>query len=243
MSADHRRPVVAFVVLALAAAAIVGLQRAEAHAGRFLAGAIGGEVRVHGTLALPDEVAVVASPVRSALGPAFASLDAMLRGDRSGPLLLTAAADAPHGAVSSVTAARSHSTAAPSNGQAHQARTAARTRARTAAPTAAEPGRAGRARGADGARVTDHRVHARHAAHRTPRAHAAPAHRMARAHVAHAHRMARAHAAHAPGRRSHAADARRHRVRPTGRAAAPGRPSRPGWQAVRSARRGPAAHG
>ncbi len=50
MSTDHRKPVLAFIVLALAAAVLVGVQRADAHAGRMLAAAIGTTVRVHGTV-------------------------------------------------------------------------------------------------------------------------------------------------------------------------------------------------
>jgi hypothetical protein len=50
MSAEHRRPAAAFVVLALVAAAVVGIQRAEAQGGRLLAAVIGAGVSVHGTL-------------------------------------------------------------------------------------------------------------------------------------------------------------------------------------------------
>jgi hypothetical protein len=44
MSADHRKPVVAFVVLAFLAAALVGVQRADAQAGRLMAAVLGGDV-------------------------------------------------------------------------------------------------------------------------------------------------------------------------------------------------------
>ncbi len=50
MSAEHRRPAAAFVVLALVAAAVVGIHRAEAQGGRLLAAVIGAGVSVHGTL-------------------------------------------------------------------------------------------------------------------------------------------------------------------------------------------------
>jgi hypothetical protein len=50
MSAEHRRPAVAFVVLAIVAAAVVGIQRADAQGGRLLAAVIGVGVSVHGTL-------------------------------------------------------------------------------------------------------------------------------------------------------------------------------------------------
>lgn len=85
MSADHRKPLVAFVVLAFAAAAIVGIQRAEAHAGRFVAAVVGTSVRVQGTLT--TDVAPVEAAIRAAgLGPAFSSLDRVLRGGVSEPL-------------------------------------------------------------------------------------------------------------------------------------------------------------
>lgn len=52
MSADHRKPVVAFIVLAFIAAALVGIQRADAETGRFLALVIHGKAVVHGTVPL-----------------------------------------------------------------------------------------------------------------------------------------------------------------------------------------------
>ena len=55
MSADHRKPVVAFVVLAFLAAALVGVQRADAQAGRFLAAALGSDLHAHGqVLGVPE---------------------------------------------------------------------------------------------------------------------------------------------------------------------------------------------
>lgn len=51
MSADHRKPVAAFVVLAFFAAALVGVHRADAQAGRFLAAVVGSEVRAQGAVA------------------------------------------------------------------------------------------------------------------------------------------------------------------------------------------------
>lgn len=50
VSADHRKPFLAFIALAVLAAAIVGVQGAEARPGRFLAAAIGAGATVHGTL-------------------------------------------------------------------------------------------------------------------------------------------------------------------------------------------------
>lgn len=52
MSADHRKPVVAFVVLAFIAAALVGIQRADAQTGRFLALVTHGKALVHGAVSL-----------------------------------------------------------------------------------------------------------------------------------------------------------------------------------------------
>lgn len=64
MSADHRKPVVAFIVLAFLAAALVGVQRADAQAGRFLAGVLGSEVHAQGQVPL----------IAAARGPAPGSL-------------------------------------------------------------------------------------------------------------------------------------------------------------------------
>lgn len=52
MSADHRKPVVAFIVLAFIAAALVGIQRADAETGRFLALVTHGKAVVHGSVPL-----------------------------------------------------------------------------------------------------------------------------------------------------------------------------------------------
>lgn len=75
MSADHRKPVLAFVVLALVAAGVVGVQRADAQGGRLLAGVVGSSVHVEGTL--PASVDLAEAPGRArvaALGPVFTSL-------------------------------------------------------------------------------------------------------------------------------------------------------------------------
>jgi hypothetical protein len=50
VSADHRKPVVAFVVLACLAAALVGVQRADARSGQFFASLVGVTERVEGSL-------------------------------------------------------------------------------------------------------------------------------------------------------------------------------------------------
>jgi hypothetical protein len=74
VSADHRRPFLAFVVLALLAAALVGVQRADAQSGRFLAAAIGTTVRVQGTLPGSELSLDVARDRLVSLSPAFATL-------------------------------------------------------------------------------------------------------------------------------------------------------------------------
>jgi hypothetical protein len=53
VGADHRKPVAAFVVLAFIAAALVGMQRADAHGGRFLASAVGVVERIERALPHP----------------------------------------------------------------------------------------------------------------------------------------------------------------------------------------------
>ena len=83
MSADHRKPVVAFVVLAFLAAALVGVQRADAQAGRFMAAVLGGDVHAQGQVrpvetsgrpgpsALPEALTLTsAGPTASAVPPA-----------------------------------------------------------------------------------------------------------------------------------------------------------------------------
>jgi hypothetical protein len=74
VSADHRKPFLAFVVLALLAAALVGVQRADAQSGRFLAAAIGTTVRVQGTLPGSELSLDVARDRLASLSPAFATL-------------------------------------------------------------------------------------------------------------------------------------------------------------------------
>lgn len=58
--ADHRKPVVAFVLLACAAAVLIGMQRAEAQSGRFFTSFLGLTARVEG--ALPGTGRFVAGP-------------------------------------------------------------------------------------------------------------------------------------------------------------------------------------
>lgn len=78
MSADHRKPVVAFVLLALAATALVGVQRAEGHVGRLLDAVIsvGGQAEaVHGLIEPTSTDALEVARARVAtLGPAFLAL-------------------------------------------------------------------------------------------------------------------------------------------------------------------------
>jgi len=64
----------AFVVLALLAAALVGVQRADAQSGRFLAAAIGTTVRVQGTLPGSELSFDVARHRLVSLSPALATL-------------------------------------------------------------------------------------------------------------------------------------------------------------------------
>jgi hypothetical protein len=75
VSLDHRKPVVAFVVLALVVTGLIGMQRADAQGGRLLAAMVGAAAGVHGVLPAPardSEEAAVSRVV--ALGPAFAAL-------------------------------------------------------------------------------------------------------------------------------------------------------------------------
>lgn len=57
MSTEHRRPAVAFAILAIVAAAVVGVQRAEAQGGRLLAAVVGAGVSVQGTLPRAEPLA------------------------------------------------------------------------------------------------------------------------------------------------------------------------------------------
>lgn len=50
MSAQHRKPLAAFIGLAFAAAVMVGVHRADAQTGHFLASVMGSTERVHGLL-------------------------------------------------------------------------------------------------------------------------------------------------------------------------------------------------
>ena len=76
MSAQHRKPVVAFVLLACLAVAIVGIRAAEASKGRFIAAAIGAAAEVHGTIPGQSEADRRNAAERvEALGPAFAALN------------------------------------------------------------------------------------------------------------------------------------------------------------------------
>ncbi len=88
MSADHRKPVVAFVVLAFIAAAIVGVQRADAHNGRFFAAFVGGTGQSHGSLLVAEAPAAAGRGQKRALGAAFTALsapDANIASPAAGP--------------------------------------------------------------------------------------------------------------------------------------------------------------
>lgn len=65
----------AFVLLAFVAAALVGIQRADAQGGRLMAAVIGGTVRVHGILPAPSTESLDTAEAQ-ALGPVFAALRA-----------------------------------------------------------------------------------------------------------------------------------------------------------------------
>jgi hypothetical protein len=68
MSTDHRKPAVAFVALAFAAAGLVGVQQADAQGGRFMAGIVGSDAQVRGEIAAQSRAR---SPQQTALGQAF----------------------------------------------------------------------------------------------------------------------------------------------------------------------------
>lgn len=72
MSAQHRKPFVAFVLLAFVAFGLVGLQHADAENGRLLAAPLGAAAHVRGMLEVDDEDAQAEAADRvAALGPAF----------------------------------------------------------------------------------------------------------------------------------------------------------------------------
>jgi len=73
MSTDHRKPVVAFVCLAFIAAALIGVQRADAQAGRFLEAFVGSGARVHSdtTLLTGEARSLEGSKRMAGLGPGF----------------------------------------------------------------------------------------------------------------------------------------------------------------------------
>ncbi len=75
MSTDHRKPLVAFVLLALAAAVLVGVGRAHADAGRLFEAAGGRTVHVRGVVPVPGASSSGGAEA-SGLGPAFDALAA-----------------------------------------------------------------------------------------------------------------------------------------------------------------------
>ncbi len=75
MSAEHRKPLAAFILLAFAAAVIVGVQRADAQPGRFLASVVGSTERVHGLFPeLSGSSAQLSGKQLGRLGPAFGAV-------------------------------------------------------------------------------------------------------------------------------------------------------------------------
>lgn len=82
VSTHHRKPLVAFVVLALAAAGLIGVHRADARSGRLLAAAAGAGVRAQGSLS----VHLPAAEYAAGLGPGLPSLgSALQRGESVTP--------------------------------------------------------------------------------------------------------------------------------------------------------------
>lgn len=71
MSADHRKPVVAFVVLAFLAAAIVCVQRADAQSARFFAAFVGGAGEIHGSVPAPGAFLGSDQARQGTMGPVF----------------------------------------------------------------------------------------------------------------------------------------------------------------------------
>lgn len=116
MSADHRKPVVAFIVLAVLAAALVGFQRADARSGQFLASLVGTGDRVEGTLpradTWTDESAVLDHPLAAGFtfsAEAAAGAPRHLPGQATGPAMrqtVTVRPAPPRGRGAEVQAAR-----------------------------------------------------------------------------------------------------------------------------------------
>lgn len=75
VSTDHRKPLVAFVLLALAAAVLVGVGRAHADAGRLFEAAGGRTVHVRGLVSAPGTSGSGGAEA-SGLGPVFDALAA-----------------------------------------------------------------------------------------------------------------------------------------------------------------------
>ena len=74
MSADHRKPALAFVVLALVAATIVCVQRADAQTARFFAAFVGGAVEIHGSVPAPAAFLGSDRAGQGTIGSAFEAL-------------------------------------------------------------------------------------------------------------------------------------------------------------------------
>jgi hypothetical protein len=92
VSAEHRKPVMAFVLLAVAAIGVVGLQRADAQPGRFLAAAVGVHAQAQGTLHLSSPALThVAREHAAAMGPLFEVLVTAPHGGHDGRLGAAAA--------------------------------------------------------------------------------------------------------------------------------------------------------
>lgn len=73
MSAEHRKPLAAFVLLAFVAALVVGVQRADAETG-FLASVMGSTTRVQGVLPELSAASSLSEGELRRLGPAFGAV-------------------------------------------------------------------------------------------------------------------------------------------------------------------------
>lgn len=85
MSADHRKPVAAFVVLVFLAAAIVTIQRADALGGRFVASVLGIGQHVQGVLPRHTEAVGVPEGSSDPRGAMVTGLGRTARADRDEP--------------------------------------------------------------------------------------------------------------------------------------------------------------
>ena len=98
MSADHRRPVVAFVMLALVAAALVGIDRADARGGRLLVAVIGAGARVHGAVPALTDVSGLSVRAAARWAPLGFSVEAVMQHRAAGSRRAAGRVSSPHAA-------------------------------------------------------------------------------------------------------------------------------------------------